>query len=153
MIIMGRPPKYPVDDLEKAIADYFKKKADEKKARNKKLIYMSIYDLCSFLDISRQTWYNYKNKPEYLDLIKRTEAKIFSNWVEQLFYPGRNSTGAIFYLKNAAGWADKLQHQHQHKLSGQVEHIQKLDEIDPDKLSQLSAALKELQEPGEVIDL
>jgi len=46
---MARPPKYTPEELEKAIDDYFQAKLD----KDKKINFVSIVDLCRFLDIDR----------------------------------------------------------------------------------------------------
>lgn len=55
--------------------------------------------LCLALGISRETYSEYKNKPEYSDTIKGFNSYIESCWVRRL--NGQGATGAIFYLKNA----------------------------------------------------
>jgi hypothetical protein len=142
---MARPLKFTPDSLGKKIEEYFEKKAAEKG----KLKYCSILNLCSFLGISWDTWNRYRKRPAFADITKKAEEKIFDVWQEQLFYPGRNSTGAIFYLKNRAGFADKVEHKH--KATIEHEHTHKLDELPLQQLRQLNAALEALEQP--VIDV
>ena len=144
---MARPPKYTPEKLEKSLEKYFAGKEEEKKER--KLVYMSIYDVCTFLDISRDTWERYEKKPGYAGIIKRARAKIINNWMPNLFFPGRNVAGAIFYLKNVAGMSDSVIH----RLQGKVEHehTHKLDELPLEQLVQLNAALDALEQP--IIDV
>lgn len=51
------------------------------------------------LDISRETWREYKEREEFVDTIKRAELIIETEWLSRL--EGNSPTGAIFYLKNA----------------------------------------------------
>ena len=57
----------------------------------------NIAGLCVFLDISRDTFYEYVK--HYPDTTKRIYNKIETEWVQRLDDMG--ATGAIFYLKNA----------------------------------------------------
>src|SRR5690554_3425496 len=111
---MARPVKYAPEELEKKIHEYFNERIDSEK----KINFVSITDLCYFLDIDRQTFYNYKERPGYSAAVKKAEQAIISIWEQQLFLPGRNTTGAIFYLKNFGGMADKVEHQ----VSGRIQH-------------------------------
>jgi hypothetical protein len=84
-------------------------------------------------------------------VIKKAEERIYANWVEQLFYPGRNSTGAMFYLKNNAGWADKIEHQHKGKI--EHKHTAALEELPAEQLEQLNSALEALDKENNTIDV
>lgn len=144
---MARPYKYSVEELENKIDDYFEDRTDPEK----KINFVSITDLCYFLDVDRSTFYRWKNKSGYATIVKKAEQAIISVWEQQLMLPGRNTTGAIFWLKNFAGMSDKVEHQH----SGQVEHNHRpqLDNISQDKLEKLNAALEEIEEDNNVIDV
>ena len=135
---MGRPMKYTKNELEQKVNNYFEKRLNTEKKVN----FCSIRDLCRFLDIDNQTFYNYKKRPGYSAILKRAENKIISVWEQQLMLPGRNTVGAIFYLKNYGGMADKVEH----------EHRPKLDDLPQDKLEQLAAALGDLDQDN-VIDV
>lgn len=63
----------------------------------------SMVGLARFLDISRQTLYDYENHDGFPDTIKKAREAIEDEWVQKL---AKNSTGAIFMLKNF-GWTDK----------------------------------------------
>lgn len=141
--------KYKPDELEKAIDDYFQIKIDKEKRIN----FVSIVDLCRFLDIDRSTFYRYKNKPEYATAIKKAENTIISLWEQQLMLPGRNTTGAIFWLKNFGGMADRVEHQHQ--VSGQIDHnkVEKLDQLDDDTLQQLAKAVDMIESKKNAVDV
>jgi hypothetical protein len=140
---MVRPVKYTVEELEKKVNKYFASKAAEAKKGKKKLIYTGILDLCRFLDITWDTWENYRNRPVYSDITKRAETKIRANWIEQLFFPGRNAAGAMFWLKNNAGWADKQEIQHTRQIEV---HAAQLDQIPGDTLQKLISVVQELRE-------
>lgn len=143
------PLKYTADELKEEVNNYFENK--KKEYEDKELVYMSISDICSYLDITSQTWRNYKKKPSYFGIIKKAEEKIKAEWIKNLFFPGRNSTGAMFWLKNQAGWADKVEHQH----SGQIEHNHKpkLDKLSDEQLAALRQALPSNDEDQETIDV
>ena len=141
-------PKYTPKQLKKGVEDYFEEKNDTEK----KLKFCSITDLCRFLKIDRATFYRYKKKAEYAAVAKRAETVILSVWEEQLFYPGRNSVGAMFYLKNFGGMADKVEHQH--IISGQIDHnqVNKLEQLDQDTLEQLGKAVDMIENRKNAID-
>ena len=141
--------KYKPDELAAAINDYFQAKLD----KEKKINFVSIVDLCRFLDIDRSTFYRYKNKPEYATAIKKAENTIISLWEQQLFLPGRNTTGAIFWLKNFGGMADRVEHQHQ--VSGQIDHnkVDRLEELDEKTLQQLSKAVDMIESRQNAVDV
>jgi hypothetical protein len=146
---MARPPKYTPEELEEKIQSYFDKKLDP----DKKINFCSIRDLCAFLEIDRQTFYNYKNKASYSAVTKKAENTILTIWEQQLFLPGRNTTGAIFYLKNFGGMADRVEHQHQ--VSGSIDHnkVNKLEELDDDTLLQLSKAVDMIEQRQNAVDV
>lgn len=57
------------------------------------------------LDVSRSTLYNYADKDEFMDIIKKARWKIEEAYEKLLIY-GDKPTGVIFALKNT-GWTDK----------------------------------------------
>ena len=61
--------------------------------------------LAVYLEIDRQTLYNYKERDEFFDIIKRATAKVESIYEERAIYEN-NPTGVIFALKNM-GWTDR----------------------------------------------
>lgn len=141
--------KYTPDELTAAIDDYFQARIN----KEKKINFVSIVDLCRFLDIDRSTFYNYKNKSAYSTAVKKAESTIISLWEQNLFLPGRNTTGAIFYLKNYGGMADKVEHQHQ--ISGSIDHnkVNKLEELDDKTLQQLSKAVDMIEQRQNAVDV
>ena len=105
---MGRPYKYTPEQLEAKIDEYFKKK--EKEGREKKLVFCSIRDLASFLDIDLQTWYNYDSRPDYSSITKKAKDRIYEVFSSSS-RPGRSSmlsavtSIASFSLCNASNAA------------------------------------------------
>ncbi|MFP4661956.1 MAG: terminase small subunit [Halanaerobiales bacterium] len=144
---MARPVKYTPEELSNAIDEYWKDRINP----DNKINFVSIVDLCNYLEIDRQTFYNYKNKPSYSTAIKKAESRIISIWEQQLMLPGRNTTGAIFYLKNYGGMADKVEHRH----SGQIEHKHsaRLEDLPDNQLQKLSEALELIEQQDNTIDI
>lgn len=89
----GRPPKYAtLEELAEQIKLYLESCEKTRTLPNKA-------GLCVYLQITRETYNQYKDKPEFSDALKQTERYIENAWVQRL--GGANATGAIFYLKNA----------------------------------------------------
>ena len=63
--------------------------------------------LAVFLEVDRQTLYNYKERDQFFDIIKRATAKVESIYEERAIYEN-NPTGVIFALKNM-GWTDRME--------------------------------------------
>jgi hypothetical protein len=94
----GRPPHYKtVEELQSAINDYFEG------APEKPTVTGLALEL-GFLD--RSSLYNYKERKEFSDTIKRAVLKIESKHEERLYENG--ATGSIFWLKNR-DWKDKTE--------------------------------------------
>jgi len=113
----GRPPIYETpEQLEAAIEDYFNPMTyeDVKKTRSgtlkaeagrKQREKVTITGLALHLGFeSRQSFYDYEEKPEFSYIIKRARLRVEMGYEERLADPG--CTGAIFALKNM-GWKDK----------------------------------------------
>lgn len=99
----GRPLKYKtVKELEDAIDAYFEE-------RYSKAIPPTISGLALWLGFeSRQSLYDYQDRPEFSDTIKRATARI-EDYAERILLNGNGSaTGAIFWLKNHK-WTDKTE--------------------------------------------
>ena len=148
---MARPFKYTPEQLEKRIDEYFKKK--EKESKEKKLVFCSIRDLASFLEIDLQTWYNYDSRPVYSNIIKKARDRIIAVWEQQLFYPGRNSSGAIFYLKNFGDMVDKVEHDHRGQIEHKHQHAARIEDLSTEQLQTITAALEALQREKDSIDV
>ena len=151
MNIMARPFKYTPEKLEAKIEEYFKKK--EKESREKKLVFCSIRDLASFLKIDLQTFYNYDSNPSYSTITKKARDRIIAVWEEQLFYPGRNSSGAIFYLKNFGDMVDKVEHDHHGQIEHRHQHAARIEDLSTEQLQTITAALEALQREKNTIDI
>lgn len=92
----GRPPKYASEaELQETGYQYF----DGLEAREMP----SKAGLCLFLDISRDTYSEYRKK--FPDTIRRFDSMIEVAWIQRL--PSSSSSGSIFYLKNAFAYRDK----------------------------------------------
>jgi len=146
---MARPPKYTPEELEKKIDEYFQDRIDPRKKMN----FVSIVDLCYFLGIDRATFYRYRERPGYATVTKKAEQAIITIWERQLFSPGRNTTGAIFWLKNFGGMADRVEHQHTGQIQHQHTASMRLDQIPDDTLLLLTRALEALEEKERAIDV
>jgi len=144
---MARPPKYTPDKLKEKIDEYFQDRFNN----DSKIQFVSIVDLCRYLENDRQTFYNYKNKSSYSTAIKKAEQTIISVWEKQLLLPGRNTTGAIFWLKNFAGMADRVEHQHQGKI--EHKHTTDLETLPREYLEQLNEALEAFEQWQDAIDV
>lgn len=57
---------------------------------------------------SRKAFYDYENKPEFSDTIKKARLRIEKEYEKQLY--NDKCTGAIFALKNL-GWKDKVENE------------------------------------------
>ncbi len=89
----GRPPKYgDAQAIADHITDYFKSCEEARLLPNKA-------GLCIWLGITKETYNQYRKKPEFSDSIKACDSMIENAWVQRL--AGNAPTGAIFYLKNA----------------------------------------------------
>lgn len=96
----GQPPLYSSpEELEKMVNDYFEK--TEK---------VTLAGLAVHLGMSRSSLYNYAERDQYLDIIKKARQKIESRYEEKMIYDDK-PTGVIFALKNM-GWRDRTETEH-----------------------------------------
>ena len=65
----------------------------------------NIANLCLFLNISKRKYMSFYEKPEYADAIGFISTKIEDKYLQELM--GKYPTGAIFALKNFAGYTDQ----------------------------------------------
>jgi hypothetical protein len=130
----GRPPIYKdADELASKIDEYFQyvkgEYVDEEtinpltfepeflKRWIREPERITVTGLALFLGFeSRQSLQDYKKKPKFSYPIKRALTKVEQQYENYLFE--RNSTGAIFALKNF-GWTDKSQVDVDHTSKGQ----------------------------------
>ena len=148
---MARPYKYTPEQLEKRIDEYFRKK--EREGKEDKLVFCSIRDLANFLKIDLQPFYNYDSNPSYSTITKRARERIIATWEQQLFYPGRNTTGAIFYLKNYGGMVDKVEHDHRGQIEHKHHHAARIEDLSTEQLQTITAALEALQREKDAVDI
>lgn len=119
----GRPPIFESDEeLQNAIDNYMKNGVTKRKVvigkppnqTIEEIPVPTITGLCYHIGFeSRQSFYDYEEKPEFSYTIKRARLFIEKEYEEQLQVG--NTVGAIFALKNM-GWKDKTETE----LSGSV---------------------------------
>jgi hypothetical protein len=101
MADVGRPLKFKTPkELEDKINQYF----IECEARGEKPF---ITELAYYLDTSRETLREYKERPDYVDSIKKALTRCEMALEKNLIEGKVNPTGSIFNLKNNYGWRDK----------------------------------------------
>lgn len=95
----GQPRKYQPDGLLNKFREYMELENTIK----------NIIGFCNFADIHKDTFYSYKNDfEEYTDSIKKIEEEL-EDYALQLLLTAKNPAGAIFYMKNKFGYADKME--------------------------------------------
>lgn len=92
----GRPIKYTADELQTKVNEYFE-------TENRP----TIAGMAVFLEMDRQTLYNYRERDEFFDILKTAVNKVEAKYEGRLIYEN-NPTGVIFALKNM-GWKDKTE--------------------------------------------
>lgn len=121
--------KYTAEEFEAKVKEYFEYVDKENERRRQKRFSddkfkpYTLSGLCVYLDISRETWREYSNKPEYVDTVKRARV-IVENYTEENLINGKlNAIGAIFSLKNNFNWVDKQEV----TVNGEVKPISQAD--------------------------
>lgn len=105
----GRPLKFESPQiLEDKINEYFAK-CEEKGQKP------LITELALFLDTTRETLCDYREKDEYSDSIKKAKLRCQITLERNLVEGKVNPTGTIFNLKNNYGWRDKSESEVEHK--------------------------------------
>jgi hypothetical protein len=95
----GKPRAYTPEGLLSKFEEYMKQENTIK----------NIVGFCNFADIHRDVFYTYKNEfEEYNDTIKKIETEL-EDYALQLLLTAKNPAGAIFYMKNKFGYADKME--------------------------------------------
>lgn len=96
----GRPPMFATPEaMQTAIDAYFVEKTRDEKP-------FTVCGLALYIGFcSRQSLFEYGNKPEFTDIIKAAKSKIEEQLEENLHGPG--CTGSIFNLKANYGWRDQ----------------------------------------------
>jgi hypothetical protein len=125
--VAGRPPIFETPEaLEESINEYFQsgvkvRKVIVGKAPNQQVIEVpipTISGLCYHIGFeSRQSFYDYEEKPEFSYTVKRARLFIEVEYEEQL--TAGNTVGAIFALKNF-GWKDKTETEHSGIIAHQI---------------------------------
>lgn len=101
---IGRPPKYEtVEEMQVVIDSYFAE-CDEKQTP------YTVTELATHLGMTRKTLCEYAKDDEFCNAVKRAREKVEAS-VEKRLLSGANATGAIFWLKNNAGWKDRHEHE------------------------------------------
>ena len=102
--IGGRPPKYTSPDaMEAKIADYFDSLRIDGDKPDKPPTMAGLALALGFAD--RQSLRDYGKDEAYSCVIKKARMRIENYWESKL--AGTSPTGAIFWLKNHAGYADR----------------------------------------------
>lgn len=127
---MSRPMKFESKEELKEKVDLYFKTNDKP----------TLSGLAVFLEVDRQTLYNYKKKDEFFDIIKDATAKVEAIYEERAIY-GEKPTGVIFALKNM-GWSDSIRADSNIKIDDE-------NKIDPSKYTDDELrAIAELQRKG-----
>jgi len=95
----GRPLKYEPAAFKALFDNYIGECIENSKLAN-------VIGFCVYADIDRETYYNYKDRIEFIGTLKRIEA-ILEDFSIQAANSARNPAFSIFYLKNKFGWIDK----------------------------------------------
>lgn len=103
-----------------------------------------ICGLAVWLDMTREGLCDYGKKPLFADIVKRAKDRIQAN-VERLLLEGKSAVGAIFWLKNHAGYADRQEHEH-HGPGGAPLGVIALPAIDTSKPSPTEETYRKDQE-------
>lgn len=115
----GRPRKFDTpEDLESLCDEYFK--GTERPTMS---------GLCNYLGIPRQTLSDYHKRDDYSDIVKNARQKVEEAVEEALLYD-KAGAGAIFWLKNHAGYVDQTQQDVNVKGEFYVSDEPTIDEFD-----------------------
>ena len=106
----GRPPKYRNPEEMQVIIDrYFAECAGNKTP-------VTMAGLAYALGMTTRALLEYAKKDKFLPTIKEARQFVESS-VETLLLSGNHAAGAIFWLKNNAGWKDKVETEHSGTLT------------------------------------
>jgi len=110
----GRPALFLTpEDLEAKIKEYYSKLGQPGEDP-----YATITGLTLYLGFeSRQSFYDYEERPEFSYIIKRARLKVENTY--ELRLSNQNTSGAIFALKNM-GWSDKQEIDQKTQHSGGI---------------------------------
>lgn len=97
----GRTPFYETpEELASKIMEYFEWSDENDKGK-----YTSA-GLRFYAGLTRSNWYQYKQKPDFCDTLDHIETILEDFYEKKLQWAG-STQGAIFWLKNKAGWKDE----------------------------------------------
>lgn len=92
-----RPPKHnDPADFQKLIDQYFDTTCEP-----------TVSGLALHLDLTMQGLREYGRKEEFADIVEIAKQRVQHNVEHKLIYGQGNATGAIFWLKNHAGYSDQ----------------------------------------------
>ncbi len=113
---MGRPRKYDTEeDMEAAIVEYF----DSLIREDGTSIMPTMAGLALHLGfVSRQSMHDYEKDERFSYLVKKARLSIENAWEHILAKP--SCTGAIFWLKNHAGYTDRQDLNHSGNIGVQI---------------------------------
>jgi hypothetical protein len=99
---VGQPKKIPTpEELAYKALEYFDWCSEVDKGK------FAFAELRLYVGMNRTDWHNYKhNYPEYFNTICHIEEMLEASWEKKLTWAG-STQGAIFWLKNKAGWKDE----------------------------------------------
>ena len=107
---VGRPLKYETpEQMQIDIDAYFDSCWEEGENGKRQTKPYTMSGLANSLGMCRKTLLNYSNKDEFLHTLKRAREKVHQ-YVEEYLFTGKNTTGAIFNLKNNFAWKDQQDH-------------------------------------------
>lgn len=97
----GRPLKMPTpQELAAKTVEYFEWSDQMDKGK------YTFAGLRMYIGFSRENWREYKQKPEFVDTMNHIESVLEDFFEKKLQWAG-STQGAIFWLKNKAGWKDE----------------------------------------------
>jgi hypothetical protein len=115
----GRPPKYKsteVELMDAKIKEYFQNCPDLRKEYIKvgdslesiEIPTPTVAGLALYLGfVNRQSMYDYENKEGFSCILKKARTRLENIHEQRLFL--QNCTGSLFWLKNHAGYKDKVE--------------------------------------------
>lgn len=99
----GRKPKFATPEtLATKALEYFEWSTEKEKGK------FTMAGLRVYCGMTRSTYHDYKNKPDFTDVIDHIE-QILEAYFEQKLQWAGSTQGAIFWLKNKAGWKDEVE--------------------------------------------
>lgn len=102
----------------------------------------TIGGLCAYLDIVRNTLWEYEQMDEYKDTVKKAKNRI-ERYLENELYRTQGHTGLIFNLKNNFKWVDKheVDQSVNAKVEAEVKQSINLSKLSVEELKQLETII------------